>query len=573
MKRRRRVADNQAINSIPFKPNLGVNTKNWFKNNWKVLILLGLLVFISYANSLGNDFVSDDINTIGNNPEINKISYFWPSVSFLRALIFFGINKSFGLNPIFYRIINILFHLGSIWLIYALLSLFLKPPAPLFAASIFAVHPALSECVAWISGGTYAQYTFFGLLFFLFYILSNEKRKFYIFAMASFILLLLSAERGMVFAFIIAAWEITSGNFSKNWKKLTPFFILAGIIIVLTFMNIGARFTNLETEFSQADKFTRPLLHIPIAVTTYLQMLFFPKDLTLFYTKTLFVHSEYVLRLMIFVFYFIAILYCYIRRKRFVAFWLSFFLIALLPVLTPLRVASLMAERYVYTSSIGIFVVVALGFKKLSETKRLKIYIYVIFSLIIIALSARTIIRNVDWKDEEHLWHAALKVAPNSVKAINNLASVYLNNGDLENAAQQFKRAIELRPDWADPHHNLAIIYYLTGRHEEAIQSYKRAISLNPYFWQAYDGLAVIYFEQKDYELARESIIQAIKINPKVALLHTNLGSIYLEFGEKEKAIEEFERALEIDPSEQDAKQPLDLLLKGFDVRVRNLRY
>ena len=572
-RRRKRTVKNETVSSSPFEFVSQLGLKTWFKANWKFLLLLALLVFVSYANSLGNAFVSDDLLAIKNNPEINKTSYFWPFVCFLRQFIQFSINKIFGLNPAFFRLVNILFHLGSAWLIYIILSILLKPPAPLFAASIFAVHPALVECVTWISGGLYSQYTFFGLLFLFFYILSPEKRKFYLLAIVSFILLLVSAERGVIFAGILVAWKFTLGTFSKNWKKTVPFFILAAIIIALTFIKVGARLTVLQTEFAQADTSTRPLLHIPIAVTSYFQMLFFPKDLTLFYTKTIFDHSEYVLRLMILIFYLGSIIYCYMRKHRFIFFWLSFFIIALLPVLTPLRVASLMAERYVYTASIGIFVLVALAFRGISKAQRLKIPVYIVFSLIIIALSARTIIRNIDWKDEEHLWRAALKVAPDGVNAINNLGDIYLQKGDLENAADQFKKAIELRPDWGDPYNNLGLIHYLTGKKKEAIENYQKAISLNPYFWQSYDGLAVIYFEQKKYDLAKESIVEAIKIKPNMSLLHTNLGIIYLEFGEKEKAIEEFEKALEIDPNWEQAKKLLGFVRSGINIKVQNLDY
>ena len=60
---------------LPVKNNF--NSKSFFFQNWKVFLFLAILVLAVYFNSLNNAFLSDDIVAIRDNPDINKISYFY----------------------------------------------------------------------------------------------------------------------------------------------------------------------------------------------------------------------------------------------------------------------------------------------------------------------------------------------------------------------------------------------------------------------------------------------------------------------------------------------------------------
>lgn len=526
-----------------------------FRKQAKIILILTFLVFASYANSLNNAFVSDDIYSIPGNPAIGKAGYFWaPPFIYPRQLFIFIIHKLFGLNPLFYRFPNILFHLGSTWVIFFLLGLSFTPPIPFFAACIFAVHPILIESVTWISGGPYAQYSFFLLLAFLFYILSKEKKKFYFLSLVCLLLSLLTTERAVVFPFMLLAWEAGLGSFSRNWKKLIPFFGLGGAWLVMQLLTIGQRAAILETQFYQEPGIDNPLIQIPIAITSYLQLIFWPKALTLYHSELSFTQTGYLIRLAIFILFSGIIIYSYKRRHQ-VFFWLSFFIISLLPTLTPFRISWIVAERYVYLGALGIFVVVATGFKKLSEVKKLKLFSYFIFSLIIIALSIRTVIRNIDWKNQDNLWMATGRTSPSSPNTHNNLGDVYARRGDLENAAREFKKAIEIKPSYADAYHNLANTYLEMRKTEEAIGTYQKAIFFNPNLWQSYQNLAAVYFRQERYGPAGENLIQALKIKPQNSTLHINLGIVYLRQGQNLKAKDEFRKAYELEPDNRQAKE------------------
>ncbi|PJE50466.1 hypothetical protein COV27_03045, partial [candidate division WWE3 bacterium CG10_big_fil_rev_8_21_14_0_10_39_14] len=90
-------------------------------NKKLVFVFLAFLVFVCYLNSLGNDFVSDDIPIISANPQINNISYiFGPLIFNIRNTVIFLTNKLFGLDPMYFRLPNILLHLGVSYLLFIL---------------------------------------------------------------------------------------------------------------------------------------------------------------------------------------------------------------------------------------------------------------------------------------------------------------------------------------------------------------------------------------------------------------------------------------------------------------------
>lgn len=533
--------------------------KTWLKKNGKLLGFLTLLVFIAYANSLGNEFVSDDISGISSNQNLGNFNHVLSQpFSFIRPLLYFTVYRITGLNPFFYRIINVIFHMGTVWLVYALTSLIARPPLAILTAGIFAVHPLQSEAVTWISGGVHSQYSFFLLLSFLIYILFlfKKDRKFLLVSILSFILSLLSSEKAIVLPLLLLLFIVSFENLSKNWKSLTPFLAIGFLFGLIYLGGVGQRARILQTQFYQEPGIENPLFQIPIAITSYLELVFWPKNLTLYHSEMIFGQLEYFLRLGVFVLFLTTIAY-FFKKDRRIFFWLSFFLVSLLPMLTPFRISWIVAERYVYLGSLGIFVLLATVIQKIGEFSKNQKVSYTFIAIILLGLSGRTIIRNVDWKNQDNLWLAAAKTSPSSPQNHNNLGDMYGRHGDYQKAIEEFKKATELRPGYADAHHNLANTYKQTGEVNEAIKNYQKAIEFNPNLWQSYQNLAGIYFEQEEFDQARESLETAIKINPQNAELYTSLGILYKKMGQSEEAKKALQTAITIDPRNLKAKQLL----------------
>ena len=534
----------------------------FFKKYWYVFIFLAILVIACYFNSLNNEFVSDDIDGILKNPDIGNFKKAISSpFSAARSVFYFIIYKLGGLNPIYFRLLNIFYHIGAVCTVFVLLYYMQGLVVAFFASSLVAVHPILIESVAWISGGPYVQSSFFVLLSFLFYLYSRGKKigKWYIFSFLLFILALSTMNKTIAFPFILIVYEISQSKLRKNWKRILPFFIVLVVGGIYFATMIGERISFLSSANYRDVGRDNPFVQVPISITSYLQLMFWPDKLTLYHSELNFTLTQYYIRLFFFLVFIGIIVFTWFKQRK-ISFWLLFFPITLLPVLTPLRIAWVVAERYVYLGAIGIFVVVAIVLKKISNIKKIRPFVFIFFSIMIVILMVRTIYRNVDWKNQDNLWIATSETSPSDPKTHNNLGDVYGRHGDLKRAAQEFSKAIELNPRYAEAYHNLANIYARMGKYEQAIKTYNMALKYNPDLWQSYQTLGIVYFNMDDLEKAESNLKQSIKMNPENAESYSNLGYIYFKQEKKSKAKEEFDKALKIDPNNQGAKNGLILL-------------
>lgn len=531
----------------------------WVKKNSIFFIFLFFLVFLSYVNSLGNEFVSDDKGLLINIP-IWNIDYFINSPhAFLRPLLYFSLYKLGGLSPFLFRLSNIVFHLGVVFLIFAVLSSFSKRSVAFLSAALFAVHPLLVESVTWISGGAYIQYSFFFLLSFLFYILSVGKRKLFFFSLFFYVLMLESSEKSVSLALAFFLFEVSFGNVWKNWRKLLPYFILSGVWVLFYLRLFVVRSAYFEGPQFTDQTLYNPFFQVPIAITSYLGLIFWPDGLTIYHSEMIFSQAEYILRGFVLIGFLGFIIYSF-KRNRFFFFWLSFFVMTLLITINPFVHAWVVAERYVYLGTLGVITSLAWFFDKLLESNKTKTITITSITIVVILLLIRTIVRNNDWSSEDTLWLATARTSPSSAQNHNNLGDYYGRHGDLVNSVREFQYAIELKPNYADAQHNLGNAYRDMGKIEEALESYKKALFIDPTIWQSYQNIAAIYYARKDYKQSREYLEKGLKINPQNTNLLISLGLIHAMLGEKNIAEEIFLKALSIDPNNQLAIQVLTKL-------------
>ena len=549
-------------NTDKIKQNIRLfNFKTFLKENWLVLVILILLVFVSYTNSLGNEFVSDDIGGIVENKNIDKLPFSFAQpislIRFFQPTISFLAYKLFGMAPFAFRLANITFHLATVITVYMLIYLLSNRITAIFAATITAVHPIMTESITWISGGGYCMYSFFLILAMLFYILTVKEKRYIYLSLVSFALALTISEKAVIFPFILIILSVIYKIRPDNWKKMVAFLAMPALAIAIYFLaKLPERIEWLQTTHYQEVGMANPLVQIPVAITSYLILIFWPNNLTLYHTELNLSSLEYSVRVGMFLTFLGLIIFTFKKNKP-VFYWLTFFLISLLPVLTPFGISWIVAERYVYLGSIGIFVTISILLNKLCNINNLKPFIIGLFSITTIALCSRTIIRNTDWKNQDSLWLAAAKTSPSSHQNHNNLGDMYGRHGDLDKAIEEFKKAIDLNPGYGDAFHNLANIYLQQRKIDLAIENYKKATEINPNLWQSYSNLSGIYFRQENYQEAEKYINLAIEVNPNVSMSYYNLAVIYHKLG-RENIKPILEKALNLDPENQQAKQLLD---------------
>lgn len=121
--------------------------------------LLALVTFVAYFPSLGGDFIWDDPDYVVNNQTLRSAAGLVEMWTNIRSLpqwypmvhtTYWFEYQLFGLNPLVFKINNLLLHIATALLLWRLLNL-LKVPGAYFAAFVFAVHPVHVESVAWIT--------------------------------------------------------------------------------------------------------------------------------------------------------------------------------------------------------------------------------------------------------------------------------------------------------------------------------------------------------------------------------------------------------------------------------------
>lgn len=510
--------------------------KKWLAEHWKQIGFLLLLVGVCYLPTLGHAFLSDDIAVIQNNPNIKDIGYaFIRPQSALRSLLYFVIYSISGPIPALYRLSNILFHAGSVVMIYATVSALGFKRLAFFAASLFAVHPLVIESVTWISGGTYSQYGFFFLAAFFFYIIARRNKWKYVLSLFFFILAVWSSEKAAAFPLVLVWYELCFSSIKNHYKRLISFFVVAGAFAAFYLSQVGQRVATLETNFYQKQELLNPFMQIPIAISTYLSLFFVPLGLSFYHSELFFSGGEYMIRLISLIGLIGLIGYAFFKQK-FVAFWLGFFIIILSPTLTPLPIAWVVAERYVYLGIAGLCVVVAWMIDKLVMREQTKYIGYSIFVVILISLMSITLVRNMEWKDQDALWLATGKTSPNSPQNHNNLGDLYARRGDLDTAIVEFAKATELNPNYGDAFHNLANTYQQKKDATNAIKYYKKAISINPNIWQSRLNVAYLLYGQNRFEEAEEQLKMAFKIVPNEPNVRKGLAVVLLKLGKESEA-------------------------------------
>ena len=546
------------------KINLSLKELFLSKHTLYSLLFFIILIFFTYFNSFNAQFVSDDISTLTfSNPQFGRFDkVFSNPLNLVRPFLLFIAYSIGGMTPIFYRIPNLLFHTGTVFVLYLLISLMFNRKYALIAASLFAVHPILTESVTWISGGPYSQAGFFTILTLLLYVLSKHDEKFYFLSLLSYLLTLTSSEKTIVFPFILILLEISFFSIKDNWKKIIPYFGISTVMGIFLLSNTGARVESVQQRMGGTPGFYNPLVQWPFAITSYLGLIFWPDKLTIYHSDLTLTIAELVVR-WIFFGAFIGLIILAYKKSRVVFFWLVFFIISLLVTLTPLRVAWVVAERYVYLGTLGIISAIAYVLFKITENKKYESMVYMLITVVVIVLMARTIFRNMDWQNEDSLWPATAKVSPNSHNARLNYGDVYSRAKDYENAILEFKTAIRLKPDYAYAYHNLANAYLNTNRLDEAIKNYQEALKYDPSLWQSHESLGIVYYKMGNLNAAAKEFKMAVKLNSANAKLYTNLGILYFEVGKNEEARKYLEKALEIDPDFKNAR----VVLNALDLR------
>lgn len=96
--------------------------------------------------------------------------------------------------------------------------------------------------------------------------------------------------------------------------------------------------------------------------------------------------------------------------------------------------------------------------------------------LLLAFYAARTAVRNRDWRDEERLFEAALRVCPDSAKVRLNAGILMRRRGRLDDALAHFARAEEIDPGYCEPAYWTAVTRVNLGALQPGLEGLRAAL-------------------------------------------------------------------------------------------------
>lgn len=336
-----------------------------------VLAVLGLLV---YGNSLTHGFlmtwddswmVFNDYTTNCSWENIKAIcsEFYKGQYSPLNQLLYHGVFRIFGMNPLVFHAGCLLLHIGCGVLVWSLVLCFANRRIAFGVAALFILHPLQVETVAWISASKILLYAFFYLLALRCYIIYVQRGKsvFYLCTLFCFILSFGGKEQAVTFPVCLLLVDVMlKRNFKTRqlWLEKIPFFLFSFFLAYITLLSHASRGNGLLLGKIGYPFYQRIALGA-YAYTEYIVKLLFPVNLLYLYPFPMPVGDALPIRFWLYPLGWAVVVIAFFRFwcQKPILYGMLFYsiLIALTIQVVPMARSAIVADRYVYLASIGVF--------------------------------------------------------------------------------------------------------------------------------------------------------------------------------------------------------------------------
>ena len=612
----KRPLEAQAGKSAPFAP---VTYKSW--QVAAVCLVLAVATLLTFQGVRHNGFLTyDDMDYVGQNHEVHQgltaqsiewafttshVSN-WHPLTWISHMVDWSI---YGNHPAGHHLTNVCFHAANAVLLFLLLLYmtgYLGRSA--IVASLFALHPAHVESVAWIAERKDVLCAFFFLATLLAYAWNLRKPswKRYLLVICSFACALMSKPMAVTLPFtllLLDIWplrrilfepEARAHWFSSFWKLCVEKWLLFLMTVLSSVITYIAQQAGHSVALLQELPLWQRTLNAAIGYCLYLRITFWPDSLTAYYYYD--VSNINVIGAMLSALLLILVTYlCWHFRKEkpyCLVGWL-WFLGTLAPVISFVQVGEqFMAERYTYLPLIGIFIaVVWLIGDAVADSSRLRLVTQLLAVAVIAACAVKSYEQVKVWKDNVTLFSHILEVDPRGALPNFSLGMAYENQGKLAEAqeyvdrsllynstkplilsysaycmmqtmmqthdwhnlplvGQRLEAALRIDPDFRDALTNMARWSLMMNRPKDAETYGRKAVAEYPGFVTARLYLADALRAQNKLDEAVQEYRRVIAIDPGMYDAHNSIGIILDSQGLKQEAVKEYRFSLAIQPDQ-----------------------
>jgi len=531
------------------------------------MLLVVIITFSVYYQALDNEFVNWDDNVyITNNSVVQSFStdnikkifsesfegHYHPLTLFSFAVDY----HFFKSEAWFYHFINIILHLLNTLLVFVLIrKLFSRIEIAIITSLLFGIHPMQVEAVAWVTARKDVLYTLFFLLSLNTYLIYLRSSKIHIYLLSLFLFLLAVLSKGQAVSLSITLFAIDY-LYKRNLLSRKVILEKTPFIVISLVFGIIVYFAQRDTGYSGETEllpFYERLAYACYGLFMYLNKLLLPLNLSAYYPYPQGIDSGvpyYVYLSIIVVIALLALLIYSFKRNKGLAFGIMFFVINIVLMLKLFPVANfIIADRYVYIPSIGIFVIIGILVSKLQLSyKRWQNTIALLFVVYFVFLGFLSFNRVEVWQNSSTLLDDILLKHSKVVTALNARGDVRAESGDLEAALSDFNRAIECSPGGSRAYRNRALLKYRLGDYSGSIVDYNTTLLIDTSDAISYLNRGLAKEKVEDMAGALSDYNATLKVDPGFAEAYNNRGSLRSIIGEHDKAMLDYNKAIELKP-------------------------
>jgi protein O-mannosyl-transferase len=245
-------------------------------------------------------------------------------------------------------------------------------------------------------------------------------------------------------------------------------------------------------------------------------------------------------------------------------FW---FLGTLVPVIGIVQVGGqIMADRYFYIPSIGLFIALVFGLADIPKSWRVAPALSAgIAGAVLLILATLTNAQIQRWRDSFTLFEHTLAVTPPNLRIEHNLGIALGASDRYDEAATHFEKALQIDPNFYDALVAMGVTRAHQGQLPKAIEYFQAAIRSQPDAPKAHVQFAHALWTQNRDQDALEEMRHALQFAPKDADIQADFGLSLALAGRIPEAIEQLHEALRLNPynAETHANLGLALLASG----------
>ena len=555
----------------------------------RLFLLLFLLVVAVFHPVLRGELLpwDDDIHITGN-PHLNGVGLDRLYAMFTETghvgryeplcwVTWAAVKECFGLSPLFFHLIVLLFHALNSGLVFLLIRklLGLARPATVpghltlcaaLGAALWAIHPLRVESTAWAVELAYVQPLFLFLLSLLCYLRAAEgvnTARFYWASVGLFALSLLSFPLALGGGVALVALDLfplrrLSWNPAqwltppqrRVWLMKLPFLAVTLFIGGLT-LHVARSYAALSGNGSlQELGLLERAMRAFFIWAHYLWRPWLPLDLTPVPTQLLelnplgmapLLSAAGVIGLTAFLFW---------RRTRWpgiFATWIAY-LALLIPMLGLSERHHYPTDRYSLVASIGWSILLAGTFVRFWPQLQARRVLLAALAVLLPTLGVMSYRQCFVWQTStgffRHIlasWKDDPKLARPRLTINLRLAQAHMDHGEFASAAEVLRQVIRDNPDFPGGHQQLGRCLTLAGDLEGARASYKEAARLNPSLLPLLNDVGVAYARAGNLDAAMVQFAEVLRERPhQESALHnmarallaqnrTNEANVYLE--------------------------------------------